>query len=183
MKLNKLAMFAIASMAFSATVAQVASGDGTITFTGKVIDAPCGIATESANQAIDFGQISKSLLEKDGISQVKQIPIKLVNCDLTKAGSDTGAAGSYKGVKVTFNGNTITGATEELATTGNTGTAIVISGTTTGSMVKFNEAGELQALGNNDNTLMYTAWAKKATNGTIAEGEFNATTNFTLAYE
>ncbi|MGX3084556.1 fimbrial protein, partial [Klebsiella pneumoniae] len=92
-------------------------------------------------------------------------------------------AGSYKGVKVTFNGNTITGATEELATTGNTGTAIVISGTTTGSMVKFNEAGELQALGNNDNTLMYTAWAKKATNGTIAEGEFNATTNFTLAYE
>ncbi|HGN1301586.1 fimbrial protein [Proteus mirabilis] len=169
MKLNKLAMFAIASMAFSATVAQAASGDGTITFTGKVIDAPCGIATESANQAIDFGQISKSLLEKDGISQVKQIPIKLVNCDLTKAGSDTGAAGSYKGVKVTFNGNTITGATEELATTG--------------SMVKFNEAGELQALGNNDNTLMYTAWAKKATNGTIAEGEFNATTNFTLAYE
>lgn len=182
MNLNKLAIFTFVTMALSVTAAQAATGDGTITFSGKVIDAPCGIATESASQSIDFGQISKSLLEKNGISQIKQIPIKLINCDLTKAGTGAGAATSYKGVKVTFNGNTVTGATSELATTGNTGTAIVISAST-GSLVKFNDTGSLQALGNNSNTLMYTTWAKKATNGTIAEGEFNATTNFTLAYE
>ncbi|MGG4606759.1 fimbrial protein [Providencia sp. Me31A] len=182
MKLNKLAIFSIFTMALSVTATQAATGDGTINFSGKVIDSPCGIATESASQSIDFGQISKSLLEKNGISQIKQIPIKLINCDLTKAGTDDEAATSYKGVKVTFNGNIVTGTKSELATTGNTGTAIVIS-SSTGSLVNFNEAGGLQALGNNSNTLLYTTWAKKATNGSIAEGEFNATTNFTLAYE
>lgn len=182
MKLSKLAIISMMAMALPVISAQAADGDGVINFKGKVIDAPCGIATESASQSVDFGQISKNLLEKNGISQVKEIPIKLVNCDLTKTGTGGGAATSYKGVKVTFNGNTVSGANTELATAGNTGTAVVISGST-GNMVSFNEEGGLQILGNNANTLVYTAWAKKATGGTIAEGEFTATTNFTLAYE
>ena len=47
MKLNKLAMFAIASMAFLRLLLKRLPGDGTITFTGKsYLMHLCGIATE-----------------------------------------------------------------------------------------------------------------------------------------
>ncbi|MCV5657541.1 F7-2 fimbrial protein, partial [Escherichia coli] len=58
-------------------------GQGVVNFKGTVIDAPCGIAPESADQTIDFGQISKSHLKNDGISVKKDLDIKLVNCDFT----------------------------------------------------------------------------------------------------
>ncbi len=41
-------------------------GQGVVNFKGTVIDAPCGIAPESADQTIDFGQISKSHLTAGG---------------------------------------------------------------------------------------------------------------------
>lgn len=43
-------------------------GHGIINFKGTVIDAPCGIAQESAEQTIDFGQISKEGANKRGNS-------------------------------------------------------------------------------------------------------------------
>lgn len=60
-----------------------------------------GIAPESADQTIDFGQISKAHLNAKGTSVKKDVNIKLVNCEL-------GAA--QKTVQVTFKGNTVDGA-------------------------------------------------------------------------
>lgn len=68
-------------------------GQGVVNFKGTVIDAPCGIAPESADQSVDFGQISKSHLAAGGISVQKNLDIKLVNCDVT---------GLTKGVQLTF---------------------------------------------------------------------------------
>ena len=34
-----------------------------------------------------------------------------------------------------------------------------------------------------DNTLRYSTWVKKATGGTLKEGDFTAVANFNLAYE
>ncbi|WP_169776436.1 fimbrial protein, partial [Escherichia coli] len=73
-------------------------GQGVVNFKGTVIDAPCGIDPDSADQTIDFGQISKSHLDADGISVKKDLNIKLVNCEPNKS------------VKVTFSGATIASA-------------------------------------------------------------------------
>ncbi len=44
-------------------------GQGRVTFNGTVVDAPCSISQKSADQSIDFGQLSKSFLANDGQSK------------------------------------------------------------------------------------------------------------------
>ncbi|HIG9582953.1 TPA: fimbrial protein [Escherichia coli] len=158
---------AMALVSFGANAAN--QGQGVVNFKGTVIDAACGIAPESADQSIDFGQISKSHLNADGISVKKNLDIKLVNCEPNKS------------VEVTFTGATIAGATTELGTAGDTGTAVVISGQD-GKLVEFGTKGAAQSLQEGDNTLRYSSWVKKATNGTVKEGDFTAVANFNLTY-
>ncbi|EBU8924857.1 fimbrial protein [Salmonella enterica subsp. enterica serovar Brandenburg] len=158
---------AMALVSFGANAAN--QGQGIVNFKGAVIDAPCGIAPESADQSIDFGQISKPLLEADGISVKKDVNIKLVNCAPNKT------------VKVTFAGTTVAGAATELGTAGNTGTAVVISGQD-GQLVSFGTESAAQNLKENENILHYVSWVKKATGGTVKEGDFTAVANFSLIY-
>ncbi|MFP2822780.1 fimbrial protein, partial [Escherichia coli] len=61
--------FASFLLAFGANAAN--QGQDVVNFKGTVIDAPCGIDPDSADQTIDFGQISKSHLDADGISVKK----------------------------------------------------------------------------------------------------------------
>ncbi|EAA0562653.1 type 1 fimbrial protein [Salmonella enterica subsp. enterica serovar Lexington] len=147
-------------------------GQGVVNFKGTVIDAPCGIAPESADQSVDFGQISKSHLAAGGISVQKNLDIKLVNCDVT---------GLTKGVQLTFSGNTVNGTATELATAGTTNTAIVINGY--GNDVTFGTATDHVRLVEGDNTLRFLSWAKQATGKAVAEGDFTAIANFNLTYE
>ncbi|ELV1426193.1 type 1 fimbrial protein [Escherichia coli] len=162
---------AMALVSFGANAAgnNANQGQGIVNFKGTVIDAPCGIAPESADQSIDFGQISKSHLEKDGISVKKDLNIKLVNCE------------PGKNVVVTFTGATISGAATELGTAGDTGTAVVISGQD-GKLISFGTEGDAQSLKEGDNMLHYSSWVKKATGGTVKEGDFTAVANFNLTY-
>lgn len=173
---------AMAMVSFGANaedpVAQLAKnqGQGAVQFKGTVIDTPCGIAPDSVDQSIDFGQISKSHLNNGGISVKKDLDIKLVNCDISTAAT--------KAVSVTFSGTTAQGHANELGTTGETGTAIVVS-SADGSPVAFDgtsKGGKTQ-LKDGDNTLHYSAWVKKATDKTVSEGEFAAVANFNLSYE
>lgn len=60
------------ALAFSSVAHAADQGQGKVNFKGTVINAPCGIAPESADQSIDFGQISKAHLEADGISVKKR---------------------------------------------------------------------------------------------------------------
>ncbi len=155
-----------------------ASGQGVVNFKGTLIDAPCGIASESADQTIDFGQISKAHLEGNGISVKKNLDIKLVNCSLANT---TRGDSAFKTVKVAFSGSTVN--TNELGTSGNTGTAIVVS-EASGKLVNFDgTAVAAHNLQDGDNTLRYSAWVKKATNGTLKEGDFTAVANFNLTYQ
>lgn len=170
MKMIKTVMAGAVAMALVSFGANAANqGQGVVNFKGTVIDAPCGIAPESADQSIDFGQISKSHLEKDGISVKKDLNIKLVNCEPNKS------------VAVTFTGATVAGAPEELGTAGDTGTAVVISGQD-GKLVSFGTQGDFQTLKENNNILHYSSWVKKATQGTVKEGDFTAVANFNLTY-
>ncbi|EOU0181521.1 fimbrial protein [Escherichia coli] len=161
------------AIAFSlCAVAHAANqGQGVVNFKGTVINAPCGIDPDSADQTIDFGQISKSHLDADGISVKKDLNIKLVNCKPNKS------------VKVTFSGATIASAAaaNELGTAGDTGTAVVISGQD-GKLVSFGTEGSAQSLQEGENTLHYSSWVKKATGDTVKEGDFTAVANFNLSY-
>ncbi|EBP9972583.1 fimbrial protein, partial [Salmonella enterica subsp. enterica] len=131
---------------------------------------------ESVDQSIDFGQIAKPHLEANGISVKKDVDIKLVNCDATEL-AKTGS------VKVAFTGTTINGQVQELGTAGDTGTAIVMS-EASGKLVSFDGTpGQTTKLKANDNTLRYSSWVKKATGGTLKEGDFTAVANFNLTYE
>lgn len=161
---------AMALVSFGANAAN--QGQGIVNFKGTVIDAPCGIAPESADQSIDFGQISKSHLNGGGISKAQNLDIKLVNCDVTNV---------TKGVALTFSGNTVNGTATELATAGQTNTAIVINGY--GSDITFGQATDNIKLTNGDNTLRFQSWVKEATGKTAAEGDFTAVANFNLTYE
>ncbi|HBR2043255.1 TPA: type 1 fimbrial protein [Klebsiella pneumoniae] len=168
MKKNVVAAaMAMALVSFGVNAAD--QGQGIVKFKGTVIDAPCSIAQGSEDQSINFGSISKSHLNADGISQKKDLDIMLINCEPNKS------------VEVTFTGQTIAGATTELGTAGDTGTAVMISGQD-GKFVEFGTKGGAQALKAGDNTLHYSTWVKKATNGTVKEGAFTAVANFNLTY-
>lgn len=149
-------------------------GQGVINFKGTVIDAPCGIAPESADQSIDFGQISKAHLNAKGTSVKKDVNIKLVNCEL---------GGAQKTVQVTFNGNTVDGAKKMLGAS-NTGAGIVMVGQD-GKDVVFGTATAAVPVADGNNTLHYQAWvtAADANVPAVTEGAFTAVTDFTLAYQ
>ena len=175
--MNKVIIATMLASTVSFGVNAANQGQGVINFKGTVIDAPCGIAQESADQTINFGQISKAHLNADGISVKKDLDIKLVNCDATEIGKLT------NGVKVSFTGTTINGQNQELGTTGDTGTPIVVSAAN-GSLVSFDgTAGSATKVKEGDNTLRYSTWVKNATGGTLKEGDFTAVANFNLAYE
>lgn len=64
-------------------------------------------------------------------------------------------------VTLSFVGTTYNGVTQELGTSGNTNTAIVLSDQG-GNLVSFdNTAGSATTLQDGDNTLRYMAWVKK----------------------
>lgn len=179
MKMIKTFMAGAVAMALVSFGANAANqGQGVVNFKGTVINAPCGIAPESADQSIDFGQISKAHLNADGISVKKNLDIKLVNCD---AATEVGAL--TKGVKVSFTGTALGSNANELGTSGDTGTAVVVS-EASGNLVSFDgTAGSPIKLQAGDNTLRYSTWVKKATGGNLKEGDFTAVANFNLTYE
>ncbi|MFX2611804.1 fimbrial protein [Enterobacter mori] len=144
--------------------------DGTVNFTGTVINAPCSIATESVDQTIDFGALSSVFLDGDNVSEMKPLTIKLIACDA-----------SVTSASITFAGQSVTGATDELATAGTTGTAIQI--TNAGTPVTFGTPVTLGTITEGDNTLQFGATVKKATGVTATTaGDFTAVTNFTMVY-
>ena len=100
----------------------------------------------------------------------------MVNCDATELAT-TGS------VKVSFTGASVNGQVKELGTAGETGTAVVVS-EAGGNLVSFDgTAGAAIKLQAGDNTLRYSTWVKKATNGALKEGDFTAVANFNLTYE
>lgn len=175
--MKKSLVAGVVAMAMFSFGAQ-AKGQGVINFKGTVIDAPCGIASGSADQTIDFGQISKAHLDAGGISVQKDLNIQLINCNLANGGN-----AAYKTVKVAFTGTPVNGYNDELGTAGNTGTAIVVS-ESSGQSVSFDGTqGSNSNLQTGDNTLRYSAWVKKASVGALKEGDFTAVANFNLTYQ
>ena len=174
---------AMAVVSFGVNAAPtIPQGQGKVTFNGTVVDAPCSISQKSADQSIDFGQLSKSFLEAGGVSKPMDLDIELVNCDIT---AFKGGNGAQKGtVKLAFTGPIVNGHSDELDTNGGTGTAIVVQGA--GKNVVFDGSeGDANTLKDGDNVLHYTAIVKKssANNAQVTEGAFSAVATFNLSYQ
>lgn len=178
---------AMAVVSFGVNAAPtIPQGQGKVTFNGTVVDAPCSISQKSADQSIDFGQLSKSFLEAGGVSKPMDLDIELVNCDITAFKKPGSAGGTAKAgtVKLAFTGPIVSGHSDELGTTGGTGTAIVVQAA--GKNITFDGVeGVANTLKDGDNVLHYTAIVKKssAANSTVSEGAFSAVANFNLTYQ
>ncbi|EAV4565500.1 type 1 fimbrial protein [Salmonella enterica] len=164
---------ALVSFGVNAAAPGANQGEGRVNFKGMVINAPCGIAPESADQTIDFGQISKAHLNNSGQSVQKPVDIKLVNCDLE---------GATKTVEVQFTGTTAAG--EQGTDLGLSKTnAIIRMAAQDGTLVTFDGSTKTNAteLMDGNNTLHYQAWVQKGSKA-VEEGEFSAVANFALSY-
>lgn len=166
----------LVSFGVNAAAPSTNQGEGRVEFKGMVINAPCGIAPESADQTIDFGQISKAHLNNDGLSIQKPVDIKLVNCDFSDGSAPN------KTVEVMFTGTTAAGGAGTDLGLSKTN-AIIRMQTQDGTLVTFDGTTKTNAtkLMDGNNTLHYQAWVQKGAKA-VEEGEFSATTQFALKY-
>lgn len=74
--LSKLFMLSIATAAFTATAA-----DGTISFTGTILDSACTVDTDTVSKNVILGEIPKSSFKSAGdVAAATKFSIELKNC-------------------------------------------------------------------------------------------------------
>ncbi|PRD21159.1 UNVERIFIED_CONTAM: lpfA [Trichonephila clavipes] len=98
------------ALALGVAAQGVLAKDGTVNFKGSIIDAPCSIMGGDANQTVDLGQISNSVLAAGGVgtrSPLVDFTIKL-----------TGCGSAAKTARVTFAATADTANANLLAVTG-----------------------------------------------------------------
>ena len=184
MKLSKVALamglgmalvsgFANAAPSGTATPSAAGGqGHGTVHFKGEIIDAPCSIAPESADQTVDLGQVSNSALANKGTSTPVPFDIKLQNCDIS----------TFKTVTATWSG------TPDV----NMQTAWGITGTASGAAIVLRDASEKQIkLGEEtspttltaDNTTIAMSAFLQGDGEPVVPGAFTGVADFVLAYQ
>ncbi|PVF11448.1 fimbria A protein, partial [Yersinia pestis] len=74
----KKSVLVAAVLSLSAFAANAADqGKGKVTFTGSIIEAPCSITSEAADQVVELGQISTTSLANMGSSEPRSFSIGL----------------------------------------------------------------------------------------------------------
>ncbi|CAI1103956.1 Fimbria A protein precursor [Serratia quinivorans] len=174
MKLNKIMMATVMAFGISSTAYAADAGHGKVTFNGSIVDAPCSISQETADQTVNLGQVSNVALAAGGKTSPKQFKIELEDCTV-----ETG-----KTVQVTFSGSKALKDNKNLlAITGSASGAGVAMKDGTGALIELGKAIEAQMLQNGKNTLQFTAFMQGLSDtSVVTPGEFTAVTDFTLAY-
>ncbi|RSZ31173.1 MULTISPECIES: fimbrial protein [unclassified Variovorax] len=181
--------FVIAKFAALAAVGLLSQGafaaDGTINFTGEIVDAPCSISPNSQNMTVPLGKVSRTAFDgaTAGTAVVgkKATPAKFT-IDLLGCGA------TAKGATVTFTGTADTDATLlRLANAGQVGvgaaSGVAIElGDSAGTKIPLGQESGQYVLGLGDNSLKFQA-AYIATKTAVTVGPANATAQFTVAYK
>lgn len=189
MKLNKISSAFIISMGLAAFNAQAEDvGNGSVTFKGNIIDAPCSIHPESVNQEVELGQIASASLKGGGKSTPRFFNIKLENCSLEMEDTETpgnqGRETVANTVSIMFGGPEANTAKDLLAISGDAKGAGVAIENMLGERVVLGETASAQTLVAGENTLQLSAYLMGLGDDTaIAAGSFRAVTNFTLVYQ
>jgi len=94
--MKKSVLVKFTALAVAGVLSQGAfAADGTINFTGEIVDAPCSVSPNSQNLTVPLGKVSRTVL--DGAAGKKATPakfnIELLNCPAAS-----------KGASVTFTG-------------------------------------------------------------------------------
>ncbi|MGS2875692.1 fimbrial protein [Enterobacter huaxiensis] len=178
MKLKKLLM--ITTMSFGLTTTAYAdSGQGKVTFTGSIIDAPCSISPDSVDQTVDLGRISKAALQGGGKSTPRNFYINLENCSF-------GTPADKNKVQLTFTGMESAANNGLLGITGTASGASIAITSGDGTIIKLGVPTNEQVLQDGSGTLSFAAYMQGDMVGTesanITEGEFQSVADFTLAY-
>lgn len=156
----------------TSTAATGTAGHGTVHFKGEIIDAPCSIAPQSADQTVDLGQVSNNALANKGTSTPVAFNIQLQNCDIQ----------TYKTVTATWSGTPDTNMT----------TAWGITGTASGAAIVLRDASEKAiTLGQEtaattltaDNTTIAMSAFLQGDGATIVPGSFTGAADFVLSYQ
>lgn len=171
MKCSFSKMAIIVTLGLATSFGASASGNnGKVTFSGEVVDAPCNLApgNDGTDIKVPFGQLSMSQLNQ-GHEAAEKFQILLQDCDLTT-----------KKAQITFSSQDQLPGKNMLGTRGSAkGLAISLNN------VELGVAKALNGLNpTGDNTITYTAVAKKADEKTsVTAGTFEAITNFMISYQ
>ncbi|WP_024547667.1 fimbrial protein [Siccibacter turicensis] len=180
MKINKLASAIILTMGMVAAGANAADqGHGKVTFTGSIIDAPCSITPESADQTVALGQVAAHTLKDGGTSAPKSFTIDLENCEF---GTDDDGNTIGNSVSVTFSGTASTLDAKLLGLTGEAAGAGIAIEDESGKVVDLGTPSSLYKLTGTNPSLGFTAYLKGISD-TITTGDFESVANFTMDYE
>ncbi|KAA8997636.1 type 1 fimbrial protein [Affinibrenneria salicis] len=178
MKFSKLALASVIAATFiAASGAQAAdSHNGTVTFKGKIIDTPCSVSQDDLAQTVEFGEISKTVLENGGTSEIKTFDITLKDCAI-----DTATTAS-----VVFSGGTATGSDNKLLALNGGATGAGIAVEYSGEKITFDGATKAvngYNLAKGDNTFAFTSYVQKIASATaVTTGSFESTANFVISY-
>ncbi|MDS4039440.1 fimbrial protein [Citrobacter amalonaticus] len=178
MRSSSKVLFAILSV-ISISSAYADKGQGDITFKGSIIDAPCSISFQDANQTVQLGQISKVALINSGSSVARDFSITLEQCD---------ASVLTKKANVKFTGTLASGSTELLAVSTAAGDVGIGLTDEMGNKIAINGTGYNSApLHVGDNELKFKAMLKTVsgttgTTPTVNESAFTGVAHFTLDY-
>ncbi|MNY27980.1 Fimbria A protein precursor [compost metagenome] len=166
------------------------AADGTVNFTGEIVDTLCSIAPSSQNLTVPLGKVSRATFYDSNPIAVgaaasvgkKATPAKfaidLIGCGATA----TGAFVTFNGVAAAGNPDLL-----GLANAGQVGTATATGvaielGDSAGTRIKLGEKSQEYILGKGDNSLKFQA-AYIATATAVTAGPANAVAQFTVAYK
>ncbi|HHL2499701.1 TPA: fimbrial protein [Yersinia enterocolitica] len=179
MKFNKVMLSAMLVLGAS-SMAQAAEpgpdpvlgATGKVTFTGKIVDAPCSIAPESVDQTVKMGSIANGALKAGGKSTPQPFMLKLTDCDIA----------TKKSVETTFTGGASESKDGLLGVIGSAKGISVGIGDTAGNLIPLGKPVPSNLMvGSNE--LNFTTFVQGDKTEAIIPGDFQAVAGFTLSYQ
>lgn len=174
MSLNKTVLCIALSLAAFSQYSM--AKDGTVNFTGDIVETPCVVAGDSQYQDVNLGQVKSATFAKaKDTSPFKNFQINLEECNIA----------TLKNTNVTFRGTSDATDTDLVAVGGEAGAAkgvgIEISDQA-GAIISMNKASSDYTLTTGQNILYFKA-RYKATAIPVVSGHANAQADFQLAYK
>ena len=165
MKGNTLKSIVVLSSLFFGAQTHAANGNGTVHFTGEIIDSTCEVST------VDLGKVNKSTFTGVGsMASVQAFQIDLLNCPDT-----------YKKASARFDGTEDGDGYLKLSSGGASGVAIAIYNRADNSLLKLYNQSTPATISSGKASLPFMA-RYIATSATVTAGTANADSEFTITY-
>lgn len=174
---KQLLVAALALSTLTCFVSGVQANDGTINFTGEVLDAACSVDVGASSAlSVSLGQVQKTAFSGPGsTADATKFTLKLSNCPdtITKA-------------TVKFDGTAYSGDNTVLALTTGTGVAtgvgIQLMDATNTVVPLFTDSSAYTLVKDDENDLdFYARYIQK--DASVSAGKADATASFTIAYQ